>query len=186
MIRPEEIIPAGVFNKTHGIKGELSATFGHDVEPDTLRCLFVDMDGIPVPFFIESSRPRTADTWLVTLDGIDSEEKARPFVGKQFGIHADDLPEPEELDPDADGFYASDLIGFSISDSTLGELGEITDVNDQTENERPSVVKQWGLPPNITVFCAVMAPPSAVGSLRTFFSSQLRVSGTVLCTLTLT
>lgn len=134
MIRPEEIIPAGVFNKTHGIKGELSATFGHDVEPDTLRCLFVDMDGIPVPFFIESSRPRTADTWLVTLDGIDSEEKARLFVGKQFGIHADDLPEPEELDPDADGFYASDLIGFSISDSTLGELGEITDVNDQTEN----------------------------------------------------
>ncbi len=134
MIAPEEITPAGVFNKTHGIKGELSATFDIDVEPDMLRCLLVDMDGIPVPFFIEASRPRSAGTWLITLDGIDSEEKARAFVGKPFSVLEEDLPEPEELDPDADGFYASDLIGFTIIDSGLGELGKITDVNDLTDN----------------------------------------------------
>ncbi|MDE6417738.1 MAG: PRC-barrel domain-containing protein, partial [Duncaniella sp.] len=45
-----------------------------------------------------------------------------------------DLPEPEELDPAADGFYASDFIGFEVSDLDLGPLGTITDINDATEN----------------------------------------------------
>lgn len=134
MITPDMLTQAGVFNKPHGIKGEISATFTIDLDPDDLRCVFVEMDGIPVPFFIESSRPKTAETWLLTIDGIDSEQKARAFVNRPFMALTDELPESEPLDPDADGFYASDFIGFTMTDSSRGLLGTITDINDDTDN----------------------------------------------------
>ncbi|MCM1521128.1 MAG: ribosome maturation factor RimM [Muribaculaceae bacterium] len=142
MLTPDMLTTAGRFNKTHGVKGEISATFDLDLDPETLRCLFVDMDGIPVPFFIASCRPKSAETWLLTFEGIDSAEKASEFVNKTFSVLDTDLPEEAGLDPGADGFYASDFIGFKMIDSALGEIGEIVDVNDLTENvlfivERP-------------------------------------------------
>ena len=54
MIRKEEVYKIGIFNKPHGIHGELSFTFTDDifdrVEAEYLICL---LDGIFVPFFIE-------------------------------------------------------------------------------------------------------------------------------------
>ncbi len=54
MIRPEEVYKIGMFNKPHGISGELQFTFTDDifdrVEAEYVVC---PMDGILVPFFIE-------------------------------------------------------------------------------------------------------------------------------------
>ncbi|MCH5326304.1 MAG: 16S rRNA processing protein RimM [Duncaniella sp.] len=135
MITPGSLTLAGKFNKPHGIKGEISATmFLDDMEPDDLRCLFVEMDGIPVPFFITGSRPKSSETWLLTIDGIDTEEEAREMVNKEFFALTDELPGGESLSQDADGFYAEDLVGFEIFDSEAGNLGRVSDINDQTEN----------------------------------------------------
>ena len=63
MIRSEEVYKIGVFNKPHGIKGELQFTFTDDifdrVDCDYLICL---LDGILVPFFIEEYRFRSDTT----------------------------------------------------------------------------------------------------------------------------
>ena len=60
MIRKEEVYKIGIFNKPHGIHGELSFTFTDDifdrVEAEYLICL---LDGIFVPFFIEEYRFRS-------------------------------------------------------------------------------------------------------------------------------
>ena len=70
MIRREEVYKIGVFNKPHGIHGELSFTFTDDifdrVEADYLICL---LDGILVPFFLEEYRFRSDTTALVKLEG---------------------------------------------------------------------------------------------------------------------
>ena len=54
MIKREEVYKIGIFNKPHGIHGELSFTFTDDifdrVEAEYLICL---LDGILVPFFLE-------------------------------------------------------------------------------------------------------------------------------------
>lgn len=129
------LIEAGHFNKPHGIKGEISATVTiDDVDLADVETLFVEMDGILVPFFIDELRPRTADTWLVKIDGIDSEQKARQFAGRPFSLLPDDVPQADPFDPEADGFYASDLIGFAMTDSEAGPLGVVEDVNDSTAN----------------------------------------------------
>lgn len=131
---PSILIEAGRFNKPHGIKGEISATVTVDADLESARCLFVEVDGLMVPFFISAIRPKTAETSLITLDGVESEQQARPFVNQPFYLLPEDVEDAGELDPDADGFYASDFIGFTVSDSALGDLGEITDVDDQTDN----------------------------------------------------
>ena len=57
MIKREEVYKIGIFNKPHGIHGELSFTFTDDifdrVEAEYLICL---LDGILVPFFLEEYR----------------------------------------------------------------------------------------------------------------------------------
>ena len=66
MIRKEEVYKIGIFNKPHGIHGELSFTFTDDifdrVDCDYFICL---LDGIFVPFFIEEYRFRSDSTALV-------------------------------------------------------------------------------------------------------------------------
>ena len=65
MIKREEVYKIGIFNKPHGIHGELSFTFTDDifdrVEAEYLICL---LDGILVPFFLEEYRFRSDTTAL--------------------------------------------------------------------------------------------------------------------------
>lgn len=126
---------AGHFGKPHGIKGEISAYLvDPDIDLKSARCLFVERDGIMVPFFISSLRPKSSETDLVTIDGVTSEQEAREFSHSLFWLRPEDMPADSALDPDADGFYAADLIGFIVRDSEAGVIGKITDINDDTNN----------------------------------------------------
>ena len=81
MIKQEEVYRIGVFNKPHGVRGELQFTFTDDifdrVEADYLICL---MDGILVPFYIEEYRFRSDHAALMKLEGVDTAEQARRFT----------------------------------------------------------------------------------------------------------
>ena len=58
MIKREDVYKIGLFNKPHGIHGELSFTFTDDIF-DRADCdyLICRLDDIFVPFFIEESEP---------------------------------------------------------------------------------------------------------------------------------
>ena len=133
MILRTEITDAGVFNKPHGIKGEISASLDFDIDLTQVKCIIMEVDGIFVPFFINSVRPKTAETFLVTIDGIDSDKKARALTGKSFYGLDTDIPEDDDADGE-DGFYIADLVGYTLVDSEAGTVGEITDYNDATSN----------------------------------------------------
>ena len=78
MIKKDEIFKIGIFNKPHGVKGEVSFTFTDDifdrVDCEYLVCL---LDGIFVPFFIEEYRFRSDTTALVKLEGVDKVKDVR-------------------------------------------------------------------------------------------------------------
>lgn len=134
MIPP--LAPIGKIVKTHGVEGEVSVVF--DVENiDTLlkesAFLMISIEGLPVPFFINSIRSRGADSRLLRLDGICSETAAAPFVGKEVSVPVA-LVSEFEPEPD-DGFYASDLIGFTmLNNDDESVIGEISDINEDTDN----------------------------------------------------
>lgn len=137
MIQRSQLTAAGLFTKTHGIKGELNATLSVDDALLTDRNMFIcEMDGIPVPFFFTSLRPKGAEGALIHPEGINSDAEAKPFVGKTIYILKDDLLryERENLPEDEDGAFADDLIGYTVEDAEAGELGEITAMEDSTAN----------------------------------------------------
>lgn len=130
MIKKEEVYKIGLFNKPHGIHGELSFTFTDDIfdraDCDYLVCL---LDGIFVPFFIEEYRFRSDSTALIKLEGVDSAERARMFTNIEvyYPIKYAGEGAPDEL---TWNFF----IGFSMHDVHAGELGEIIDVDQSTVN----------------------------------------------------
>lgn len=130
MIKHNEVYRIGVFNKPHGIHGELSFTFTDDIfdraECDYLVCL---IDGIYVPFFIKEYRFRSDTTALILLDGIDTNEKARAFTNIEVYYPVKYAQEQDSNDVSWNFFH-----GFQISDIENGPLGQIIDVDDSTQN----------------------------------------------------
>ncbi|MCM1006086.1 MAG: ribosome maturation factor RimM [Prevotella sp.] len=137
MITREQVTIAGEFTKTHGIKGELSALLSVPVEYFEEHPMFIcDIDGILVPFFIESIRPKGARSALFKPEDVNNDEKAKLFVGKDIYIIKETyMARDGSLDSeDANGAYADDLIGYTVTDEHSGELGVITDIEDSTAN----------------------------------------------------
>ncbi|WP_303011231.1 ribosome maturation factor RimM [uncultured Bacteroides sp.] len=130
MIKKEEVYKIGLFNKPHGIHGELQFTFTDDIfdraDCDYLVCL---LDGIFVPFFIEEYRFRSDSTALVKLEGIDTAERARMFTNVEVYF-------PVKYAEEADGGELSwnFFTGFLMEEIHYGMLGEITDVDTTTVN----------------------------------------------------
>lgn len=134
MILRDELIAIGRYNKPHGVAGEISATI--DVDIDTLKelsCLVSDIDGIFVPFFVNSCRPKSQETVLLTIDGISSEKEVTRLVNRDIYALKRDYRQ-ESIDNDADGYPLDYFIGFELQDADGNRIGEITDVDEQTEN----------------------------------------------------
>lgn len=133
MITREEIVQIGRLNHPHGVKGEINAIISVGIDPQQLSCIVLDMDGIFVPFFIEASRQRGTQAYLLTIAGIENEQKASAIANRTIYALSNDMKELQHGEEE-DGFYADDLVGYTIS-STDGALhGTITDIDDSTEN----------------------------------------------------
>lgn len=132
MITHEEVISVGKLQKTHALKGELNMI--SDVDPQYYidgNPLILDYEGILVPFYAETIRPKGSMSYLVKLSGVDREEEARHFVNHEVFMLKKDAPEWLE-----DGTIDSDsLIGFKIIDLNTGnEIGIVEDIDDSTVN----------------------------------------------------
>ncbi len=134
MITREELIVIGHYNKPHGVNGEISATVDVDIDlVRALSCLVSDMDGIFVPFYVNACRPKTAETILLTIDGIDNEQEASRLVNHDiYALKTEFSLESEEAD--ADGYPLDYFIGYELRDADGTRVGEITGVDLSTEN----------------------------------------------------
>lgn len=135
MIQRQELTAVGKFQKTHALKGELNAVL--EIDPAFLEegnAIVVDVDGIFVPFFASSVRPKGATSFLIKLDGIDSGDEADPFVNKTIYALTRELA--PFMDVDEDEITDDDgLVGYKVVDKSSGsEIGEILAVDSSTEN----------------------------------------------------
>lgn len=135
MITSNEIKAIGKFQKTHALKGELNAIL--DIDPEYVtdgNAIVVDIDGIFVPFFASSIRPKGATSYLIKLDGIDSEEDARQFVNKIIYGIKNELASFLEIDEE-DIMDEDELEGYEIIDDQTNEsIGKIESIDSSTEN----------------------------------------------------
>lgn len=132
MIHNDELIYAGRYNKPHGIHGELSLSFDVDVDPVPGLCLVSEIDGINVPFFVDTVRPKGAGTVLVRIDGMASEQDAALLANKEVYLLKRDC-EALGLE-ETEGFFLDDLVGMTVADTEWGTIGEVVGYDDRTAN----------------------------------------------------
>ncbi len=120
----------GRIGKTHGVKGEVTFHFTDDVfDRVDADYVFVETEGLIVPFFFEEYRFRNGETALVKFEGIDDADQAARLTGC-------DVYFPRELSDD-DGSQLSwdEIVGFSIIDAESGDsVGVVTAVDLTTIN----------------------------------------------------
>ncbi|MDR2384476.1 MAG: hypothetical protein LBD80_02255 [Tannerella sp.] len=128
MIDKKDLYNAGTFGRPHGVKGEITLVTNCEL-PDFGKDspVFCEMDGIPVPFFIESVRPKSAGSVLVKFEDIDSERDVKIFTGKTACLYAYLIKKNEKSKKPA-------YTGYQIIDENLSFKGVITDVDDSTAN----------------------------------------------------
>lgn len=131
-IPKSDCLKIGYLQKPHGVKGEIALQFEPEYEAslDEMPTLFLEIDGLLVPFFLreEGLRFRSSETALLHFDWVDDEQQARKLCGSSVFIQKDDyLNEEEELPLHA-------LIGYTLFDTEKGKIGPITQVDDYSGN----------------------------------------------------
>ena len=135
-----ETFKIGRLGKTHGVKGELTFHFTDDVfDRVEADYVFVETEGLLVPFFFDEYRFRNEETALVKFEGIDDATRAAQLTGC-------DVFFPRELTDSGDGELTwTEIVGFTIADSISGQtVGEVTGVDLSTINTLFEVVTPEG------------------------------------------
>ena len=136
MITEQQLIEVGLIAKLHGLKGEMQARITDSIIDEVEHCpyLVCELDGIYVPFFLESLRFRSSESALLKFEDIDSAEKAEPFCGLKLYFDRKCFTPEEQKQYDQKVEEDLEFIGYQLIDKTLGPIGEIVDINDLTEN----------------------------------------------------
>lgn len=133
MISFDEVCVIGNTNKPHGINGEISVAIDAECELSSLSCVIFEIDGILVPFFMESCRPKHANSFLMKLYDVDSDHDVVELSNKSIYALNAELPS-EQFNNHEDGMYADDFVGYSVDTNDGEHLGTIVDFDDSTDN----------------------------------------------------
>lgn len=130
MITDHDVYKIGSLTRTHGVRGEVAFQFTDDVwDRVEADYLFLRLDGLLVPFFLEEWRFRSDNVALLKFEDIDSADDARRIVGTEVFFPKDLTPE----DLDEEELEWQHFTGFEVwQDDSL--LGTVTSVLDQTAN----------------------------------------------------
>ncbi len=130
MIKRDEIIKIGQFNKPHALQGEISFTLINDIFDNSETPYIVcNIDGIYVPFFIEEYRFKTATTGFMKLIDIESSDDAKMFTNIDIYYPKIYINKEEDSTIGKDFF-----LNFKVFENNGNYLGYISDVDDSTAN----------------------------------------------------
>ncbi|MBK8368039.1 MAG: hypothetical protein IPL10_11620 [Bacteroidetes bacterium] len=127
----------GYISKTHGLKGHVILRLNELVNIDeNIKSIFLDLNGSQVPYFVEECRPNNAG-YIIKLETIDVVDTSKKLIGKKaFALSDFILEEDESL---------KEFIGYAIIDSKLGNIGNIADVDEKTDNPIIKVIHPSGV-----------------------------------------
>ena len=114
----------GRITKAHGLKGAVQVMLEASNPDDylELESIFVEHKQRLVPFFIEEFSLQGQNKGIIKFEDVDNIDQAKNYMASSLYIKEEDVSEE-----DLDAQESMDVIGFKIIDSTLGELGLVTD-----------------------------------------------------------
>ena len=128
-MKKEDCFYLGTVVSKFSFKGEVLIKLDTD-EPENytkMESVFVSYNENLVPFFIERSALHKSDLLRVKFEDIDAEADAEDLLRAEIYLPLTLLPELK-----GNKFYYHEVIGFTVIDSSYGEVGEIKSINDHT------------------------------------------------------
>ena len=109
-------------------KGEILLKLDSDeIDFKKLKTIFLDIDGTIVPHSIDNIKLHKSSLLRIRFENIDNEEKANKIIKIKTYLPIKDLPKLN-----GNKFYYHEITNFMVLDLTLGEIGKVLKVNDQT------------------------------------------------------
>jgi len=137
VINKEDLIYIGYLKKLHGVRGEVVMLYDADftIELDAIESLFIEIEGLPVPFFLAEDGVRVIQngksTFVhLTFNDIDNEPKATRLLDSPIYIEKRYLQTHllEENSP------VNQYAGYTVVDEHLAEIGTIKYMIDIPQN----------------------------------------------------
>jgi len=127
----ENCLLIGYVSKSHGVSGQLmirlNGDFADDIEPG--EPLFVEVDDILVPFFIEEVEA-FPDRAIVKIEFITNPMDVKKVIGKNVFLERTEVLDGNSLSDNMGSFF----VGYSIQDKTSGIEGIIKEFIDNPLN----------------------------------------------------
>jgi 16S rRNA processing protein RimM len=116
-----QLIKIGKLSRVHGLKGALVVS-GDNLESIEVKkkgFLFIEINNISTPFFISEVK-MAGKNMVITFDGIDTVEKAKPYIGRD--VYGDEKNVSEKKNA------AANLEGYDLVDELKGNVGKINEL----------------------------------------------------------
>lgn len=138
MINLSDCILLGTITKLHGFRGQLIVRL-NNISSDKIRemeLVFIEIDGLPVPFFVTEFSEKDTGSLLIKLEDIDEKYTANALIDAKVYIKS--LPENNisEQFP-----VASQLLGYEVIDKNIGLLGTLKKIIDIQQNPLFCIIK---------------------------------------------
>lgn len=127
-MRKEDCYFLGKITRKHGLSGNVILKLDTD-QPELynkLESIFVEINGLLVPFFIEKSSWSKNNSLNILLKN-SNEALVEQIIGKDVFLPLSTLPILSGKQ-----FYYHEVIGFEIMEEDGKSCGHITSINDQT------------------------------------------------------
>ncbi len=113
-----QLTSIGFISKPSGFNGEmiLALNAGEPDDYKNVRYIFIEIEGKPVPFFVEEIKSHRNDV-IVRFEDVNSESEAKKLSGKNICINKSDAAITDET------VEWNLLVGYHIYETTHGSLG---------------------------------------------------------------
>lgn len=154
MIRKDNNLLLGFIAKPHGTKGSVLIRL-RNIKPEEIKkrdWVFVEIDGLLVPFFIEEFRANADDSLVIKFLQINSESEAKSISGSDAYIGHDQIKLKRSK------ITSSSVSGYKVIDKSLGFIGIADDITGTTGNPLLRIRqsgKEWLVPVHEDIILAI-------------------------------
>jgi 16S rRNA processing protein RimM len=131
MIDKDNCILLGTLSKPYGVKGSFLIK-GKNLKADEIinkESVFIEIDGLLVPFLIKDFQIKSPDVFIIKLEGIDSETKAREFSGMAVYMMQEQFKRKSGTVREL-----PDIRNYRVIDERLGFVGLVSQIVDLISN----------------------------------------------------
>jgi 16S rRNA processing protein RimM len=90
-----------------------------------MESVMIEIDGLPVPFFVEDFEEKTSDTLILSLEDLGSEESVKELIGCRVFISKNHI---RFTDHRVSIHQLSLVTGYTVIDKNSGKLGHLEEI----------------------------------------------------------